>query len=534
MQDPRKHDQAVMTGESHTESGPIHRARSYQEAVLSEEEKRLGATASLKPSELIKQRAMAPGSESSDHQEQPCDSQGKLCGHRSNRGLEASTDPDDVFLPGTKKPFGIYKCTKAYQQKFKGEISLKKNELVIVLDQGKGEWAWAITSDNNEGLIPKSVLVQYHSDVGFAAFMGSLGRGRGKQRLDAGTQTEVDTCVGPDSNSVSCNDTGTSCSSVDRATLTGGDSVTIPPANRGREEADSASAVIEPSDAHSCPKEWFDTLDSVDAAKIVTRISMEREDDTHPTLSEATPKSHDQQNAIATSHNQGNGTTPTSSTQPSEYKAETVVKVSKIPVRPKMKKAASVQQSEQSMGNVVVTRPKSGARSVPTTPLSRDQGGLAASRIPVRPRMQKAASVPQPVVGRASASGNSGSHEPRQVKSGTVHYHDRISGIGSVNFESDSNITSPGSPLSNSHMGMRPSPLLTALKDYTPSDNSKNCLPLKKGDVLHLQPHMHYPKGWMWVWHTKRRSFGYVPKSYVAYTYDTPHRERKDTIEDAV
>ena len=514
MQDSRK---VVVTGDSRAESsGPIHRAQSYQEAVLTEEERRFGATASLKPSELVEQTATPGIDQSRDNRERSCDSQEKSRDRRPpTHDLEPAADPDDVFLPGTKKPFGIYKCTKAYQQKFKGEISLKKNELVIVLDQGRGEWAWAITSDSKEGLIPKSVLVQYRSDVGFAAFMGSLGRGgRGKPRLDAETQTERDACAGPDSSFVSCNDTDASCSVGGAATTTGGDVAT----NRGREEANSASAATTSSDAHYCPKEWFDTLDSVDAGKVVTRISED------VTLSEDPSTSHEQKNITPTFRNQGTGTTPTSSAQPSVEPA----KVSKIPMRPKMKKAASVQHSERSVSCAVVGRPKSaksGARSVPATPLSHDQGGLAASKIPVRPSLQ-AASVPQPRGGGASASSSS-SRLP--VKSGTVHYHDRISGIGSVNFE-----TSPGTPSSTSHVANRPSPLLTAIKDYTPGDNSKNCLPLKRGDVLHLQPHMHYPKGWMWVWHTKRRSFGFVPKSYVAYTYDTPHRERKDTVEDAV
>lgn len=148
----------------------------------------------------------------------------------------------------------------------------------------------------------------------------------------------------------------------------------------------------------------------------------------------------------------------------------------------------------------------------------------------------------------------------RVVKEGTVHYHDRISGTGSVNFESDSSQpnsrtpslagSSSSSPQSTCPRGRRravsaasmpmattttsPNSLLTAIKDYVPPANSKNCLSLRRGDVLNLQPHMHYPKGWMWVWHTRRRSFGFVPKSYVAYTFDTPRKERKDTVEDAV
>ena len=124
------------------------------------------------------------------------------------------------------------------------------------------------------------------------------------------------------------------------------------------------------------------------------------------------------------------------------------------------------------------------------------------------------------------------------IKPGTTHYHDRISGQGSMSYNSQSSSEeSPpklGRQKSRQQIGL--SNVLTVVKDYNLAPNSKNCIPIKEGDVLHLQTHMHYPKGWMWVWHTTRRTFGYVPKSYVTYTYDTVRkgRPRINTIEDAV
>lgn len=529
MQDHRKHRQAV-AGASRVRSAPIHRAQSYQEAVLSEEERKLGATASLEPSELLEQAA-TPGKQSCDNQNQSHNIQKQSCDQRHNPDLEPASEPDDVFLPDVNKPFGIYRCTKGYQQKFKGEISLKKNELVIVLDHGKGEWAWVITSSNDEGLIPKSVLVRYHSDLGVGSAMtgsDSLGRGRSRERSDAGTQTEQDTCdAHPDSSDapsckdigVSRKDTGASCS-VDSATISAGRETSNPTSSNPhkKEKTNSASTDVKPSNMQSCPKEWFDTLDSVDAAKLVTRISAEQDDVTHP------------------SHNEPGDATISSQNEPATRSVGPaakggVAKASMIPKRPKMKKAASVPQSEHNVGRAV-GRPKSvisGSRHA--TQPSLGQGGSAASKIPAWPRLRKASSVQFPGSGASASSGDS--NIPTPVTAGTVHYHDCISGLGSVNFESTSSILSPGNP-SLPHAAKRPSSLLTAIKDYAPPDNSKNCLPLKQGDILHLQPHMHYPKGWMWVWHTKRRSFGFVPKSYVAYTYDIPKRERRDTIEDAV
>lgn len=453
MQEPR---QSPGKADNIARSVPIRRAPSYQEAVLGDEERRLGATASLKPSELIARSARTPvagaGSQSCDHKHiaqsaartpgavQSCDHHKRQPRERRVSSGSYEMEPDDVFLPDAKKPFGIYKCTKAYQQSFQGEISLKKNELVIVLDQGRGDWAWAITSDNNEGLIPKSVLAQYHSDLGAGWMLGSgsLSRCRNKKGeiSDAGTQTDLA------SNMVAGTSIGAGRSSSDR------------------EELDSATPAD--TDVQSCPKEWFDTMDSVDAAKILTRICSEPSH-TMPLSDRATP-----------------------------------------------------------LGNTA---------DQPTAHTAKKDAASPTKKKPSRPKIRKAASLPHQYTDDRAASG-------LLVKSGTVHYHDRISGVGSVSFENASSPANAASPEALhrgvTHTAKSLSSMLTVIKDYTPPATSKNCLSLKRGDVLHLQPHMHYPKGWMWVWHTRRRSFGFVPKSYVAYTYDPPRRERRDTLEDDV
>ena len=83
---------------------------------------------------------------------------------------------------------------------------------------------------------------------------------------------------------------------------------------------------------------------------------------------------------------------------------------------------------------------------------------------------------------------------------------------------------------------INPAPILTAIRDYNPPPSAKNCLHLSEGDELRAQPHMHYPKGWMWVWHKTQHSFGYVPQSHVGYTYAVSkgERSRSNTVEDAV
>jgi hypothetical protein len=334
---------------------------------------------------------------------------------------------------------------------------------------------------------------------------GTLRRLQGRgEKSDAETQTEQGTSVCPDSSGLPYRED----SVPDVATIN-----SVVEASAVLEEVDS-------SKGRSCPKEWFDTLDSVDAAKLVTQINSETADAVPPNSAEE---------SIATPDDQHDFVTPTleatPSSHPTAHSAEPAAKVSKIPRRPGSKAAAvtTVPQSDHNdSGAVVKPKAKSSAAS------ARGKGvSEAPSRIPTRhSRSKKAMSVPHPT-GYGGACGDDG--RPKLVKSGTVHYHDRISGIGSVNFESTSDLPSPGkTPQMTATM-------LTAIKDYTPSDTAKNCLPLKQGDMLRLQPHMHYPKGWMWVWHMKRQSFGFVPKNHVAYTYNTPPRERnRGSVEDAV
>ena len=75
---------------------------------------------------------------------------------------------------------------------------------------------------------------------------------------------------------------------------------------------------------------------------------------------------------------------------------------------------------------------------------------------------------------------------------------------------------------------VRQTPVLIALRDCDPPPSSKHTLVLKKGDVLHHHPQEHYPNGWMWVYHTSYKRYGYVPKSHVAYMYVVQKKPRKD------
>ncbi len=500
---------------------PIHRALSYKEAVLTEDERRFGVAAGIKPSELITSSTPTglpppPQGQSSKVKSGPTDS-------TSASDCEP-LEIDDVFLPDENKPMGIYRSVRDHAPKFKGEIALRAEELVIVLDYGRGEWAWVITSSNIEGLIPKSALVRYKHQPATA----EISRGSGavppsSTRVQSGGVdtatggvggTAVATSMRVQSGGVDaatggvggtavvtsmimqsggvdattqtdvmevfrCKDSSTSCTASALASAesnASSPSSTMPLRNRRKKKTgfvppeitSSSDQPKAPKDSRP-PKEWFDTLDSVDFQENEALASKKKT------------------NSLSTSsHTSSILSSPTA-----------------CPTSPPGKSSKVIAPPE---------------------------GSIAHKYTKVVMRKKKAISLPYSV----SSSPPSSSGPVRRVTSVSVHYHDRISGMGSMSYEGEHNADSPSSKAKNLLLGTKPSTILTAIKDYSPPSSTKNCLPLKKGDTLHSQPHMHYPKGWMWVWHTGRRSFGYVPKSYVAYTYDTPPRERRNTLEDAV
>ena len=103
-------------------------------------------------------------------------------GYTSNSGgrtFESSQNSnlvDDVFLPSSQKPIGIYRAISKYNRTVQGEVSLGENEYVIVTEIGRSEWAWVITASGSEGLVPKNVLSRYSPSQG---------------TVSAGTQTEL-------------------------------------------------------------------------------------------------------------------------------------------------------------------------------------------------------------------------------------------------------------------------------------------------------------------------------------------------------
>lgn len=333
---------------------------------------------------------------------------------RRQRAIDYDSS-DDVFLPNSEdsKPFGIFHCLQDYQPTFEGEIIVKKNELIIVLDYGRGEWAWILTSHHVEGLVPKRILSRYDSDRGVS----------GARQVDASTQTEL---------------------VVSGAV---------------RQVASSASA----------------------GTQRVRQVS------TASNASMGTSTARQVSSASSASGPSVCGiTTPLEATSTPQSAQTAVIAPSTTQTAPSPKWFSFTDSLE---------RPVSQATSKSSTPVTNRRLPKSAPVTPITPTTR----------------------QPRRLIANT----DRGKSFSSR-------------ALSNKSANKQGVPALTAAKDYQPRENSKSCLTLKKGDVLTPQAHMHFPKGWMWVWHAEQKRFGYVPNSSVAYTYPVARKNRTATVEDAV
>ena len=491
------------------------------------------------------------------------------------------SNPDDVFLPESrKKPLGIFRCSKTYTPKFKGEISLQENELVIVLDYGMGPWAWVMTTSNVEGLVSKSVLVRYQNgllatlspttitsdaavfddcDSGRGTITKRKGPGHMNLGVDACTQTEPVTDSAPSTmpRSVSVGpSTGYSTSSGlptnENSPLSTAERAAAGLVSRAKKKKRISGNLKEAKDEHMVfleaaatavakhaehqrktrsqppPQEWFNTIDSLDDRERIKPYVDSRAGSRLPSSSQLLESS------LPPPPMAGLEQISTTEIESSSGGTDSESSKDKNPESAKAGGSGDVIASKSK--EVTTEKKKSAAGSSPKIKSPKRRGKAAAPAHCAPANLSAAMPAEQGKPARNHMRGTQ-----QVVKPGTVHYHDRISGTGSVDFngktDSDKSAESPPKldrQKSRPQIGL--SNVLTAVKDYIPAPNSKNCIPIKEGDVLHLQTHMHYPKGWMWVWHTSRRSFGYVPKNYVAYTYDTVRRGRPriNTVEDEV
>ena len=404
---------------------PVRRTLSYRQAVESAHDS---------PCELTDGEAQLEAQE--DHEPQHVQVADIPHYQRLESFQSATSHPtdasvaDDVFLPETKKPLGIFRCLEAYEAHFEGEITLGENELVIVQEYGRGEWAWVVTSTGAEGLIPMSLLVRYHPGSNIAAQFNGY--------TTVGTQTEL--VVAAALRQLSVSSGSASNTSVGTQGSTG---------ERGEHE-EAAS--------HN-EKETISTAVQTECVS--------------PTWFKGS--------SVSPNHENSQTQTSYPSPQPVRHRSAHTT-----PVNSPMPLSQAKFYSENALErHMLLHQQKQLVRSL-------DLGGALTSPLnPTKRRAQQSPLTPTKPGGALTSTPN---HKFHQTS------------------------------------------VMTAVRDYDPPTDAKNCMSLKKGDILYIQSHVPYPMGWLWAYHSAHRVFGYVPKNHVAYMYIVRRKPRQigTLVEDEV
>lgn len=329
--------------------------------------------------------------------------------------------PEDLFS-NVKKPQGIYRCIETYEAQFEGQVSLRQNELVVVLEFGRGEWAWVFTSTSAEGLVPKSLLKKHQPGLWMAA------ESRADQ-LSTGTQTEL--IVSGSVRQVRVKSSSSASRTSDKAVRSSSSRSSSRASSRSYIGAGNGEVASVGVQTEFVSPEWF-------------------------------------KNNASPCH---------------EENAQRLQTPPRLDLRLQSRRLNS---------------------TLPNSPSS-----VASSPMPVSRSKLRFVSL--------NALGDHRSFSQR---------HRRLARSESEPVCDNTCAQSPLTATSLVQKLQSQTPIFTAIRDYQPPANGKNCLVLQKGDILYQQSNVPYPNGWMWVYHSVHRSFGYVPKSHVARMYIVQKKPR--------
>lgn len=417
---------------------------------------------------------------------------------RSNRS--SASDADDVFLPDSGKPVGIYQSMETYEAKFQGELSLQKDEVVVVMEVGRGEWVWAVGCDQKEGLVPKELLHKYRPDEE---------ESREEEEVEEGGEEERGSSGG------------------------GGVNVCVFCERMRRREEDIACDIATSSTQTEL------VIDGI--VREITSSSHRRQD-----LTDGQPQRHCQHSEASagervcecaaagpttpprvametvcvaiqtefTSPDWFKNTTPTPT--PSSTPHHTLTKSTSTVTSCRSTLLASQTPSTNSATPSVSATPRNSLPAPPPSSANTPSGQylpLVPAITPQKPSIcvQSPGGSGVQTLLNTSATGRTGTiHRHKQA----LRQHTRI--VNSIRFQPE-NEASGVSPAIKRRV--QPTPIITAIKDYTPSPQAKNGLAIRRGDIMYAQPHVPFPHGWLWVYHTILKKYGYVPKGHIAYMY---------------
>ena len=346
---------------------------------------------------------------------------------------------DDVFLPSTNKPLGIYRCLTKYDKTVPGEVSLQENEYLIFTEIGQSEWAWVITASGAEGVVPRDILARYNPT---------------ESMISEGTQTEL-IIMAPASTISSSSSTSSRRTSRQESEV-----VCIREARQSRLSG-QRSRTVETAVQTELPSPyimdaWMSQSQTIDDLWYENSMSI-------PQLT-----------GLGLNRNES----PSICTLPT----------------------INGLNYEHGMAPLAFHASR---QSLPQFP-----NPLGLHPVRHRPSIRPMSSV-TPV-----------DHtQPIQTLQ-TRELHEWPISPGVISNFSDASVS------------IKPQmAVLTAVKNFSPDVDGTNYLALTKGDILYLYPSNNITqKEWLWAYHVKQGTYGFVPKSHTSYVYMTNRRQKHNGI----
>ena len=474
---------------------------------------------------------------------------------KSNAG---SSDGDDVFLPEANKPVGIYQCAETYEPKFEGEMPLQKDEIVVVMEVGRGEWVWAVGSECKEGLVPKALLHKYRPDVPEEE---EEEEGRHEEEGEDVAESEGRR-TGPSSGmsegatstpAAAVYDTATSATQTELIVNGAVQEIlcSVPLRHAANDAVALDTATVSIQTEFTSPTWFKNNTPSTTPNHTLTRSTTSTVTGTTPH-----PHPHQHRNTHTPSLTHPSTATPANlkllcnprSSQSSQNSPTTATANDHSQLNPPHTRTASgsylplVPVSTQPTPSISVHPPNTttdSSRALHTTSSTlahhidnSNDSAVGSTPSQTTPNSTSSRRPPSGWGANPSYLSGRGTTGTLQRHRQALRQHTRI--VTSIPFEPDNEpTTSRPQSVVASRRRMQPTPIVTAVRHYTPPRQAKNALALRKGDIMYAQLHVPFPHGWVWVYHTLLKKYGYVPKDCIAYMY-LVQKDQTTVLEDIV
>ena len=497
------------------------------------------------------------------------------------RSAGASSDSDDVFLPEAKKPVGIFQCSETYEPKFEGEIPMRRDEVVVVMEVGRGEWVWAVGSENKEGLVPKSLLHKYRPDLPDEEEEEEEGEGDGDGDEEEGEgegdeeEGEVDEREVEEEEQVSEEMNEGAAAEVNLDTVTSATQTELIINGVFHEitsssQSSHSSSVVRDTATVSSQTEftsphWFmnntprttpnNTLTRSTTVTTGTAHHRHSSQCTHTSSPHRRVLCHPQtsqspQNSTSSASAATAASSPPTTASKRRVRYSNTPSIRHLPLTPVTTPVATPPQvTLQTPTSTSGVKTLDGVSNATKAASEESSSACAGSSAACEKPLSQVVKQQQVVTGGAGETEEEEERCRGHVSRGAgvtvagtgtmqrhrqaLSQHTRI--VSSIPFEPDNEASTSRTPLSTAatRRRMQPTPIVTAVRDYSPPQRAKNALTLRRGDIMYAQTHVPHPHGWLWVYHTLLKKYGYVPKDCIAYMY-LVQKDQSTILEDVV